>query len=158
MSCKFCLKQSRPKSELRVNSLESQRRRTYSTFQQYKTSSPVQLMEIFSIISNKDTHAVPSIIWAWHSSCGNLATGISQLLRHTLSHVDPIQMIARKGPSHVFLIPPDSQLLLSFPSLRPFISASYSLWEAFSNENIMMSVAWERHISLIMRPWHVAAR
>ncbi len=74
------------------------------------------------------------------------------------AHVIPCWSNADDCPTHVFLILPDSQLLLSFPSLCPFISASYSLWEAFSNENIMMSVIGEHRISLIMRPWHVAGR
>ncbi len=75
-----------------------------------------------------------------------------------LVHVIPCWSNADDCPTHVFLILPDSQLLMSFPSFCPFISASYSLWEAFSNENIMMSVIGEHRISLIMRPWHVAGR
>lgn len=74
------------------------------------------------------------------------------------AHVIPCWSNADDCPTHVFLILPDSQLLLSFPSLCPFIWASYSLWESFSNENIMMSVIGEHRISLIMRPWHVAGR
>lgn len=72
-------------------------------FNRIKRHHQFNWWKYFPSLKKKKWHARHTInnMRAWHSSCGNLATGISQLLRHTSSHVDPIQMIARKGPSHV---------------------------------------------------------